>query len=150
MKIKSRLRLAQIKILAPSSGCRSSSRAIRRWWCCSVAALSFSLTSSSFFSRAEMLQGIQERKPREIATPQISSCEWRHILESRTAAMCSEEGGAYASAIGQESREDKLENAELQNQIGGRSVTLGHHPTRTRADAKPSKRKRMAQKRPVR
>ena len=52
--------------------------------------------------------------------------------------MCIEGGGAYASAIGQESREDKLENAELQNQIGGRSVTLGHHPTRTRADAKPS------------
>ena len=74
----------------------------------------------------------------EIATLQISSCEWRHILESRIAAMCSEEGGAYASAIGQESREDKLENAELQKQIGGRSVTLGHHPTRTRADAKPS------------
>ena len=64
----------------------------------------------------------------EIATLQISSCEWRHILESLIAAMCSEEGGAYASAIGQESREDKLENAKLQNQIGGRSVTLGHHP----------------------
>ena len=72
---------------------------------------------------------LDETRIKEIATLQISTCEWRHILESRIAAMCSEEGGAYASAIGQESREDKLENAELQNQIGGRSVTLGHHPT---------------------
>ena len=52
--------------------------------------------------------------------------------------MCIEEGGAYASAIGQESRQDKLENVDLQNQIWSRFVTLGHHPTRTRADAKPS------------
>ena len=52
--------------------------------------------------------------------------------------MCIEEGGAYASAIGQESRQDKLENVDLQNQIWSRLVTLGHHPTRTRADAKPS------------
>ena len=83
-------------------------------------------------------------------SPHVNGDVLKYILESRIAAMCIEEGGAYASAIGQESREDKLENAELQNQIGGRSVTLGHHPTRTRADAKPSKRKRMAQKRPVR
>ena len=52
--------------------------------------------------------------------------------------MCIEEGGAYAGAIGQESRQNKLENADLQNQIWSRLVTLGHHPTRTRADAKPS------------
>mgnify|MGYP001184267230 CR=1 FL=1 len=45
--------------------------------------------------------------------------------------MCIEEGGAYASAIGQESRQDKLENADLQNQIWSRLVTLGHHPTDT-------------------
>ena len=31
--------------------------------------------------------------------------------------MCIEEGGAYAGAIGQESRQNKLENADLQNQI---------------------------------
>ena len=43
--------------------------------------------------------------------------------------MCIEEGGAYASAIGQESRQDKLENVDLQNQIWSRFVTLGHHPT---------------------
>ena len=46
--------------------------------------------------------------------------------------MCIEEGGAYASAIGQESRQDKLENADLQNQIWSRLVTLGHHPTDTK------------------
>ena len=62
-------------------------------------------------------------------SPRVNGDVLKYILESRIAAMCIEGGGAYASAIGQESRQDKLENVDLQNQIWSRFVTLGHHPT---------------------
>ena len=94
-----------------------------------VHSINFSCKTPSRVSRAPTSA---LRFTAEIATTQISATKSQleqNLIESRTGAHFLEVGGAFASAIGQESRQNKFAKTDFQNQIWSSFLTLGHHPT---------------------